>query len=172
MTAAEIASLAALALWLAVSVAGQVQPLSRRLRRWDHLGVIPGWRFFGPQPAQSDPYLLFRDRRADGTFGPWREAPAGHPRRPWRGLWNPGRRHEKALADAQRQLLRHALRSSPASWPLSLPYLLLLKYVSDLPRLDDPAATQFALMSSRGGGAAETAKVLFLSDLHPVEAQP
>lgn len=174
MTVIETVSVLALTAWLAASLLGQIEhPACQWVRRWDGFGLIPSWRFFGPNPVRTDAHLLFRDRLPDGTFTLWREVPILQPRRAWRGVWNPGRRQEKALSDAQKSLLRQSTGDRDLSvLQISLPYLLLLNHVADLPRLEEVAATQFALMSTRGECADEEPRFLFLSNLHPLEDEP
>lgn len=164
------AAIAALfAVWLVLSLIAQLpgRPAAW-IRTWDPFGVIPSWSFFAPNPARTDPHLLYRHSLANGAVTGWTEAFVWRP--VWyRFLWNPDRRAEKAISDATSSLQR---RTKPLGVRLSVPYLLLLEHVSRLPSPREAVAVQFALMGSWGPGASQEPFVRFVSDTHPLDAAP
>ena len=162
-----------LGIWLSASVLGQIpKPQLQRLRQLDVFGLIPHWSFFAPRPSQSDFYLLYRDQLSDGALTEWTEVKIIEPRRWSCMLWNPSRREKKVLFDAVNGLFRDAYqfdayRANAQALQLSLSYLLLLKYISDLSHYQASLATQFLLMVSQGKTPEEKKPIpLFLSQLH------
>lgn len=166
---ADVALAGAMAGWLLLSAACQISsPFERWLRRRDVLSLIPRWCFFAPRPAMHDFHLLYRDRDRDGAVSPWRMVPSCAPPRLLSAVWNPGRRHNKALIDVVQELLELTkLDIDPASVQLTVPYLALLTFVSGLARLDSECETQFAVARSRNGDEGGP-EVLFVSALHRV----
>lgn len=165
------AVVALFALWLVLTALGQLDVrLARRLKDWDVFMLLPSFRFFAPTPSVHDLHLLYRDRLADGYVAAWREVPLPLPP-PWiNPLWNPGRRERKALFDATQHLARQINERSPEPRAilLSIPYLILLNYVSGLPRLCAASTTQFLVMRSdrlQGGDP----QPFFVSSLHSLE---
>ena len=163
----ETAIAAFLALWLLLSAIAQIPSRAAdRIKGWDVFGIIPSWSFFAPQPARTDPHLLYRHRCADGAISAWTEAFVWRP--VWhRCLWNPDRRAEKAISDASSYLQS---RKEALGVRFSVAYLLLLDYVGHLPHPADAAEVQFALMGSWGPGAKGEPFVRFVSDTHPLRA--
>jgi hypothetical protein len=163
---AEAAGLVLL-VWLAASVIGQFPGRwNEALRARDAFGLIPSWSFFAPNPARSDCHLVYRHVLDDGGVTEWTEAFVW--RSTWtRAIWNPDRRVEKAISDANSHLAR---RKDVGGVHWSTPYLLLLNYVSGLPAPADAVAVQFALLGSFGYDADAAPFARFLSDAHPLEA--
>ena len=162
---AEAAGILLLA-WLAASVIGQFPGrLNDRLRTADAFGLIPSWSFFAPNPARSDCHLVYRHILRGGVVTEWSEAFVWRPT--WaRWVWNPDRRVEKAISDASSHLSR---RKDLDGVQWTTPYLLLLNYVSGLPRSDDAMAVQYALLGSFGYNIGTAPFVRFVSDAHPLE---
>ncbi|MDB6136434.1 MAG: hypothetical protein JWM59_4677 [Verrucomicrobiales bacterium] len=160
-----------LVLWFALSVVAQVSDRClRTLRRYDVLGLIPAYNFFAPTPGTLDYHILVRDLSSDGELTGWRELPY-LPSTPWAFVWNPGRRHNKAIFDVMKDLAAwiNELGPDKASIYLSTPYLTVLDHVSALPRAEAATKTQFLLMSSRRRqGAGVDVAPVFLSALHPL----
>ena len=159
--------------WFFLSAACQLPTgLATRIRGWDPLNLLPTWSFFAPHPGTHDLHLLYRDRLPDGTCSVWREVLPPKPSRFVSPLWNPGRRHTKALFDLTKNLVLEAKahREAPQVLQLSLPYLALLYFVSRQPRPYQASMTQFLLMrterlASLAAAAGEPATV-FLSFFH------
>ncbi len=171
MSAGEEALAAVLAAWWIISAICQAHsPVERWLRARDLLSLIPHWHFFAPRPGQQDYYLLFRDRTRDGVISPWREVTSSQTSRGVSVLWNPGRRHNKALVDVTMQLaqLGQAVGDHLGSLTLTVPYLAILNFVSKLPRIDYECETQFLLMTLDRRRPGAKPEVLLVSALHPL----
>jgi hypothetical protein len=180
------ASLAILLLsWFSVSVLCQIP---RNVEKWeatraeqwvrahDVFGFIPRWPFFAPSPATDDFHLLYRDRLSDGRITRWCEVrPCTPPK--WIGsVWNPGRRHNKALIDVTLEIAKASLILSrdtanrdTAEIQLTLPYIATLNFVCSLPRDYCAHATQFLIMRSKGADEDPDHHVIFLSTMHQSE---
>jgi hypothetical protein len=166
---AELALAVALGTWLGASVVCQYPShIERLLRRYDACSLIPRWHFFAPRPSMQDFHLVYRDRSASGGVSPWHEVPAATSHPLASPVWNPGRRHNKALFDAVQALLKLSERAGGRERELQLtvPYIALLTYVSGLPRLDEPEMTQFALVASQRQSSTASPTVFFVSGLH------
>lgn len=167
-TPAEGAALLILALFLILSAASQVRtPVENRLRTLDLFNWLPFWNFFAPRPGTLDFHLLYRDQLPDGVLTSWREIPLGQQRRWHDFLWNPRRRLKKALFDAAGGIKRKSAREDGPDVRITVPYLLLLTYVSGLPRIYPAVKTQFLVMASTPAAAESEPVVLLYSDLHP-----
>ena len=164
MNVLDLAIILLLTGWLLLSALAQL-PWSwcRFVRRWDVFGLIPSFSFFAPNPVSSDCHLLYRHLLSDGSFTGWTEAFLWRPVS-LRFLWNPDRRAEKSISDATTSLVR---RTDALSVRFSVPYLLLLNYVSALPRSIDTVGVQFALMGSFEHSDGEPF-ARFISDTHPL----
>lgn len=131
--------------------------------------LLPSSRFFAPTPSVHDLHLLYRDHLPDGEVSRWYEVQAAKPTKFICFLWNPGRRHNKALFDVAqhlaRQINQHQL--SPEAVKLSVPYIMLLNFVSSLPRTGHVAATQFLLMRTDRLEGSEP-RQFFVSAVHSV----
>jgi hypothetical protein len=153
-----------LAGWLLASALAQLPwGWCQAVRRWDAFGIIPSFSFFAPNPASSDCHLLYRHLLDDGSFTRWTEAFVWRPV-PWRFLWNPDRRAEKAISDATSGLAR---RTDAIGVRFAVSYLLLLNYVSALPRSINAVGVQFALMGSSEYSDHDPF-ARFISDTHPL----
>lgn len=170
MSVLEWSIQALLMAWFLACAVGQLpQRYSRHVRKFDNIGLIPTWNFFAPRPAQDDFHFLYRDFTTEGIATEWREI-ATPEWRPWYSfIWNPGRRERKALFDAATVVLREVDGKDRASWALSLPYLLLLQYVSFHPHARNAWATQFLLMRSPGRSGPRTPEALVVSSVHELE---
>lgn len=162
---AEFVGLLLLA-WFAASVVAQLPgTVASRLRSLDPVGLLPSWSFFAPRPARTDSHLVYRHILTSGAVTDWTEAFVWRPSATqW--FWNPDRRAEKAISDASSHISR---RSDLRGVQWSIPYLLLLNYVSGLPRTTDAAAVQFALLGSFGHHHGREPFVRFVSDCHPLD---
>lgn len=171
---------AVLCIWFCVTALRQIGPmfperaqwLSDYFRKWDFFSLVPVWTFFAPNPAMHDFHLLFRDKLTSGKYTPWTELRLAPTRTLLHTFWNPKKREKKALYDAA-SLLRtdiKALESAKApedAAVLSLGYLMLLNYVSNLTRYLPATGVQFALMIS-GLGTPEPV-LIFRSNVHRCE---
>lgn len=164
MTLIDASIVVLLAGWLLASALAQLPwGWCQAVRRWDAFGIIPSFSFFAPNPASSDCHLLYRHLLDDGSFTRWTEAFVWRPV-PWRFLWNPDRRAEKAISDATSGLAR---RTDAIGVRFAVSYLLLLNYVSALPRSINAVGVQFALMGSSEYSDHDPF-ARFISDTHPL----
>jgi hypothetical protein len=164
--------------WLVISIIGQV-PFSHfsRLRQYDLCGLIPNWSFFAPNPVAFDYHLLYRDELWDLTLTDWTEVSIVKERPWWCFLWNPKRRRKKALFDSCSMLLRLSttLRKqgnmNPVALHRSVPYLMLLNYISHLEHL--PArGTQFLVIRTFGPTSEPKPALVFMSQFHALDNLP
>jgi hypothetical protein len=150
---------ACLVVWAAFSLLRFVQmydPTSplQRWRQWDWFHLVPVGAFFSPTVPQTEPSIVVRDFLPDGRVTPWTEVPRIRSRIWWHTLWNPQKQMYRAKLESARSLLSAAGQLSadgyhlPAAFLLSEPYLTLLRYATDLPRLSKPRATQFAVIET------------------------
>ena len=135
--------------------------------------LLPGWNFFAPTPNVADYFLLYRDYYdAAADSAPWREVRTlGPARRRHAWLWNPEKLVSKsvfdmiqALALESRGMCRGACAGSERLLQLSVPYLHLLSYISNVPRWPTPRATQFMIM--RRESISQKQEVMLVSAVH------
>jgi len=151
--------------WAAASLLVLVPRFSPWLRSNDILGLVPEWKFFAPIPGRGDFYLLYRDVYPESTTD-WTEIMVGGKRYWWNLLWNPRRRERKAMLDIARELPRHFKDENREAFPISVPYLTLLTYVSGQPRTVLADKTQFLLMYSEAALNGGQPQVNLLSYMH------
>jgi hypothetical protein len=156
------------ACWFAVSALTQFVPprWDETLRAWDVFSLLPRWTFFAPNPGVSDFHLLYRDRLANGTFGPWTEIPLEDRNALGKAFWNPRKRKGKLLSDAVRGLIRIAALYPATGYKTTMPYLVILNFIASLPRWPLTTGTQFLNMESFGFFAAKPPRVVFRSEMH------
>jgi hypothetical protein len=166
------------ATWLILTIYKNVPGTWRRLSLINRLTgswFVPSWTFFAPTPGTKSYHILYRDLGIDG-FSEWRHLPVAEARRKRRFLWNPEKTSSKALVDIANEfsaivssLDEAERRATPRRLQVTLPYLILLSYVSALPRLQPVVATQFAL----GQTGPSDSTLLLLSAVHrlPVGAR-
>lgn len=132
--------------------------------------IVPRWNLFAPVPGMHDFRLLVRDQSLDGSLTPWREIQVMPPRRgPSTVLWNAGQRRKKALIDVAQELLRAAMRCKHdlELVQMSLPYLILLTYVSESSS-EFTRRRQFVVVKT--SMREPDPEVVFISGLHDVRA--
>jgi hypothetical protein len=134
-------------------VTAAVQPRSwrwhRRVEAHDPCGYVPAWTFFAPHPGVKDARLLWREQLVDGSIGPWHElAP------PYGGLlravWSPAKRARKAVWDCGYKVARAGVGDPGGLDMLTLPYLMIVQYVTGLPASPLGAARQFVVVDTQG----------------------
>ena len=134
---------------LAVTTVAQFR--SSQLERWarsrDVFSLLPIWTFFAPNPGTTDTRLFWREALGARAFGPWHELSPPRSSR-WRAIWNPDRRVQKAIADAGGLLAQSD--GGAESTTLTIPYLLLLKYVTVQPGSPHAIARQFVVAQTSG----------------------
>jgi hypothetical protein len=155
--------------WLLISVLCQIPgKFSDLIQRVDIFNLIPRWNFFAPSPGTYDVHLLFRDRLPDDTFSPWKEISGCRHTPYFSMIWNPGRRHNKAMFDVTRHIADIASHNqeSPEKIQVSIPYITILNFVSARKRKYYACQTQFLLMRSYNRATEKEPTVIFTSSLH------
>jgi hypothetical protein len=155
--------------WAAATIANQFHSWSPLwLRSVDIFGLIPVWTFFAPNPGMTDYYLLYRDRLPDGSFDNWRTVELKESENGFRlALWNPTKRKHKALSDIVSSLIRLAKEGGSEALILTVPYILLLNFISSLPHSLGTNGTQFMVLEHGGfSGEPERSRVLVMSAIH------
>lgn len=128
------------------------------------LRIIPRWNFFAPRPGTVDYHLLYRDVLEGGTVGPWRECKDFESTRTIASaIWHPGKRAKKTLSDVAVGFILLG-NQAPEVVKLSMPHLLLLSYVTALPRSPLSTAVQYVIIET--SAAEPKPNVLFLSGMH------
>lgn len=168
MTAGDLVSTAVvivLGVWLA-GTGYLATPLGNRSQANPRLisRLIPRWSFFAPVPGMDDFHLLYRDELQGGVVGPWRECSEFAAERTLAAaLWHPSKRAKKTLCDVAVGFTQLG-GSEPDAIRLSIPHLLLLSYVTNLPRSSLSAARQFVIVETNA--AEPRPQVVFLSGMH------
>ncbi len=157
-----------LALWFIVSVFGQFEKskINQFFRGVDHFSLIPSWTFFGPNPGTTDYHLLFRDQFDEDSKSNWREIKLSDGWTWYIWLWNPNKRKQKVLSDAVASLITISKKMELTGLKTTIPYLIVLNYVSHLERSPLSRQTQFMIMESQGHISDTKPQVLFLSEKH------
>jgi hypothetical protein len=145
--------------WLACAVGLLITALSQpkrklRLIAWlkirDVFALIPTWTFFAPNPGVSDTRLLWRERWVDGGVSVWHESDppiTGYVR----AVWNPRKRVRKAITDVGPLFARRVGSDPKSMLPLvSLPFLMMLAYVSSRPGSQLVSSRQFVVVQTQG----------------------
>ncbi len=162
-----------LLVWLIVTVIDAIPINSRILNRLHDLyfisPFIPRWTFFAPNPGVHDFYLLYRDVADEEHPGPWQHLT--HLNTSWnfsRILWNSTKRECKALADVTVSLACMWSEDDKTNdtIKLSIPYIIILNYISNMPRSNSNVCTQFLLMQM--SALDNLPEVVFVSGLHKI----
>jgi hypothetical protein len=176
MTVTDVTLGVFLGAWLLLSAIMQfevVAPRLRRVRRFDPMSFIPQYNFFAPTPGTRDFHLLMRLSTSTGALTRWSEVLKPPTRAWWNCIWNPGRRERKALVDLAITLTHESKEYSQNKIQVSVPYLVLLNYVTDVAVTMAPTVTQtyylqFCLAIASGAGSRDETAPLFLSNIHRV----
>ncbi len=135
-------------------------------------GIVPQWTFFAPKPGMNDfrvSYRCFLDDVADSTklcpvFENYFDRPD------YAFFWNPQKRLKKAVFDMCIELAtiitHNQKKASTIRLELSLPYILILSYVSNLPEVKLYSKIQFLISISSYKEHAEKLQVMYISDIH------
>lgn len=155
--------------WCAATIANQFHSWCPRwLKALDVFGLIPVWTFFAPNPGMTDYYLLYRDRLPSGSLDNWRRVEL----RPWENsfrfaLWNPTKRKQKALSDMVSALIRLAKDRKAEELIVTVPYILILNFITSRPHSLGTNGTQFMVLEHGGfSGDPERSRVLVMSGIH------
>ncbi len=156
-----------LALWFLATILGAT-PIGRLWLRSDLISrFVPRWNFFAPRPGTQDFRLVHREVVTNNCTGPWHELPLP-PRGPWEWIWNPNKRLRKCIIDITislvGEMIHYITRKESHLIKISIPYLLVLRYVVSLPRSPFADGIQFAII--RNSRSDETPVLVFLSGVH------
>jgi hypothetical protein len=179
----DVALAAFLLVWLLISVVCQVTSsvekwtaggVERWVRAHDVFGCIPRWHFFAPRPATEDLHLLYRDRLPGGRITRWCEVLPRGPHLLGGAVWNPDKRHNKALIDATHELIKvsASVDGDRDRIQLTISYIALLNFVCCLPRDYTAEGTQFLVMRSKGFDGTRQPTSLILSAMHRADTAP
>jgi hypothetical protein len=171
---AEFALVAVYGLLLVGTVLRQIPAVSgSRLLAWDSVGVFPGFSFFAPNPGNRDFHIVYRVT-IDGQVGLWHDPLRLGARSALTAVWNPQKRVRKAIIDISGALAAEAHRRGRDD-PLliaSIPYILLLHYVSSLVAESDATHVQFAVLATVNDPSGDPGKrsttLLFSSGTHRI----
>lgn len=155
--------------WAVVSCVAQFS--SRRilpLRQADWFALIPQWTFFAPNPGTSDYHLMFRDRLKDGGYSQFKEIHLAFPRKLTDTLWNPGKRNQKILSDLVQALAQMVDEIELSQMVFTIPYILLLNYVSNVEHFHNALATQFIIVESPKLNS-KTPAIIYISAFHRLQ---
>lgn len=155
--------------WWVISVCNQFRAgaWTLRLRRHIPFGVIPLWTFFAPNPARADSRLIWREQHGD-KWDDWREMHFGFAPVGIRWLINSNLILNKAINDLVSSLLKMRPELEDRSDTLSAPYLTLMCFVLDQPRITGCSSVQFAIVRSSLGLYERHVEIAFLSEVHQV----
>lgn len=158
--------------WGAATVANQFHSWCPTwLRAVDVFGLIPVWTFFAPNPGMTDYYLLYRDRLPDGSLDNWRKVELKQSENGFRlALWNPTKRKHKALSDIVSSLIRLAKHRESEALVATVPYILILNFITSRPHSLGTNGTQFMVLEHSGfSGESERSRVLMMSGIHRLD---
>jgi len=128
--------------------------------------LIPSWGFFSPDPLVADHHLLYRDRYSEDQFGHFREVVLQHPRRWYHFAWNPDKQNQKELCDAATVLSLSAIDRGVQTLTMTVPYLMVLNYVTELQHDAFATHTQFMIVRTSGYPARAEERSVVISEVH------
>jgi hypothetical protein len=156
-------------LWVVANVANQFHSWCPTwLSALDVFGLIPVWTFFAPNPGMTDYYLLYRDRLPEGSLDNWRQVELKPSENSFRlALWNPTKKKHKALSDMVSALIRLAKYREHEGLIATVPYILILNFITSRPHSLGADGTQFMVLEHGGfAGEPERSRVLVMSGIH------
>jgi hypothetical protein len=169
MSAAAMVVVVIYVLWGAATIVNQFHSWCPAwLRAVDVCGLIPTWTFFAPNPGMTDYYLLYRDRLADGSFDNWRKVELKGSDNGFRlALWNPTKRRHKALSDTVNALIGLSRHRASDTLIVTVPYVLLLNFITSRPHSLGTTGTQFMVLEHSGfSHEPERSRVMVISGIH------
>lgn len=145
-----------------------------RLNQRYLLGLIPTWTFFAPKPGMHDFRIAYRCFLNDDDCTPL------HPvfenffsRSHLSFVWNPNKRLKKAVFDAGVELAglieENSKNNNKYCIELSMPYILILSYISSLPEVKMYCRIQFVVLLSTYTVGQEKLHPLYVSNIHNLD---
>lgn len=169
MSSAAVVVIIIYVLWGAATVVNQFHAWCPRwLNAVNVFGLIPVWTFFAPNPGMTDYYLLYRDRLPDGSLDNWKKVELKGSENGLRfALWNPAKRKQKALSDLLSSLIEFVKRCGGDAVFVSVPYILILNFITSRPHTLGTDATQFMVLEHSGfTDDPDLSRVLVMSRIH------
>lgn len=157
--------------WLVFSVINQFGPKwMNKVKKYDYFSLIPKWTFFAPNPGSTDYHLLYRDILDDGEICKWTPVISPDNRSLVTAIWNPQKRVRKAQADIVRALIRLPDEKKDNIYFIyfTLPYLLLLNTVTNMPCGPNVRSRQFMVMETSGFNGRFQPRQIIRSGVHDV----
>ena len=169
MSLIRILVIGGFATWLILTVQVQFDcRMTRIIRSFDLLHLLPRWTFFAPNPGTSDYHLVFRVMDAAGTVSPFEEIYLQNRNHALEAIWNPRKRVHKCMVDLAMDLSR--LTSLPEindnNVQLTLSYVGLLNFLRGAARPPGTKLVQYALLKSEGFSDKEMPQVIIVSAFH------
>lgn len=169
MSLAAIVVTAIYAIWVTATIVNQFHSWCPKwLKLVNIFGLIPIWTFFAPNPGMTDYYLLYRDRLPDGSLDNWKEIELKDSENGIRlALWNPTKRKHKALSDLVSSLIEFVNHRTNDSLVVSVPYILILNFITSRPHSLGTTGTQFMVLEHSGfSNEPQRTRVLVISGIH------
>jgi hypothetical protein len=172
MSTAAIVVITIHVLWGVATIVNQFHSWRPRwLNVVNIFGLIPVWTFFAPNPGMTDYYLLYRDRLPDGSLDNWKKIELKGSENGFRHmLWNPTKRKQKALSDVLSSLIEFVKHGGNDAVVVSVPYILILNFVTSHPHTLGTDGTQFMVLEHGGfANEPERSQVLMMSGIHRLQ---
>ena len=155
--------------WFILSILGQIRiDQVQKIRKKDLFSIIPQYNFFAPTPGTKDFHVLTRNKFPDGELTGWKEVMIPKKRSWWNIVWNPYRREKKAIFDLATTLAKELKAYKAESVQISMSYLALLNYASNMERFPGTTHCQFMIMMTHGFFSGEQPIILFTSNMHRI----
>jgi len=168
MSIQEMALIAVLIVLFMFTIISQFQnKLVDNIRKRDILNFLPAWYFFAPRPVTYNLYLLYRDEYSNNELSAWKQVEFSTIRKWWHFAWNPKKRLNKSFFDIFKDLMDHIKINSKEEFIVtSLPYLVLLNFITNKEHASFAQRTQFAVIRKEAG--MEEHEMLFVSFFHEI----
>ena len=150
--------------WLVLSIVSQFGINKFKRNVFSKL-LLPEWRFFSPQPLSNDMNLFYRDKNAD-FITQWKPALPELSTRFYNFIYNPNRRIRKTIIDSTK-VLSIKFTHEKDDIHTTIPYLVLLFYITSIHRDYLATETQFAIVTS--SHEATKNELVFSSYFHNLE---
>ncbi|MDN3505939.1 MAG: hypothetical protein P0S96_01770 [Simkaniaceae bacterium] len=126
---------------------------------------IPSWSFFAPIPGMHDYNLMFRGITKEGQVLEWDSVFKLRDKRGFFSFfWNPEKKFLKSLMDIAQELLKFSNSVQHRNQIcISIPYLLILNFITALNHIENVEKVQFMILSN---SRLYDYEVLFLSEPH------
>jgi len=158
--------------WVLLTIAFQLPSKYLKSLKWlpylDLFSLIPRWTFFAPNPGQSDYNLLYREIWHNECQSNWREVNIGLGHNSHRYLFNPKKRISKAIFDLTSSIVKdsYAYNKKPEFITISLPYIIILNYITYKENSPYANAIQFVIIESFGFHPKHEPKLILTSSTH------